>query len=44
MRYQITKIKNGLWIYENEKGVRTEHSLQSGAEKMRLHCDEMETK
>lgn len=34
MRYTITKIRNGLWVYENEKGVRTQHSTQSGAEKM----------
>ena len=36
MRYTITKIRNGLWVYENEKGVRTKHSMQSGAEKMAL--------
>lgn len=34
MKYTITKIRNGLWIYENEKGVKTQHSLQSGAERM----------
>jgi hypothetical protein len=36
MRYTITKIRNGLWVYENEKGVKTQHSMQSGAEKMAL--------
>ena len=39
MRYIITKIRNGLWVYENEKGVKTQHSTQSGAEKMAMSED-----
>lgn len=36
MRYTITKIRNGCWQYENEKGVKTEHSSEEGAERMAM--------
>lgn len=36
MKYTITKLKNGCWEYENEKGIKTQHSLRSDAEKMAM--------
>lgn len=43
MRYTITKVRNGLWVYENEKGVRTEHSTRYDAEKMILDEEHFHT-
>lgn len=39
MRYTITKIRNGMWLYENEKGIKTHHSTRYGAEKMALDVE-----
>lgn len=36
MRYQITKIRNGLWRLEWANGSFSEHSTQDGAERMAL--------
>lgn len=36
MKYTITKLKNGCWEYENKKGIKTQHSLRSDAEKMAM--------
>lgn len=36
MRYQIIKIRNGLWRLEWEDGVVSEHSMQEGAMNMVL--------
>lgn len=33
MRYQIIKVRNGLWKLRWENGKETQHSTQQGAEK-----------
>lgn len=36
MRYQIYKVRNGLWVLEWESGVKSQHSSKEGAERMLL--------
>jgi hypothetical protein len=39
MRYNIIKIRNGLWRLEWENGSHSEHSTRDGAERMAFQIE-----